>query len=304
MATAILSIIAVMVAILGGFDSHSYFLHSRLKTSLVAGILGILISAYVSFFLRTLNKNPTTVKVAIVGQPLSGKTVYLSVLFNELLTHKEESIVFQAYGIETIEQVEKNIKRLQGGSWLKPTLASSTFYFRANAILRKGLFSPKYTVEIGDYAGEKSKEFDSRSNEWLHKTEYFKYVITSDIILLAVDGAILNDGKQSHIEEIQSTLVAAIQVLLDEKGLSVDSELNIPVALLIMKSDLLPDEIINSIEDLFSRLINLCTNRIRNFKIFTVSSVGELNIGGTPPHKINPQNVVAPMVWGLRKIRT
>ncbi|MFV1977220.1 MAG: hypothetical protein ACC651_15875, partial [Candidatus Scalindua sp.] len=217
--------------------------------------------------------------------------------------HEANTVAFQPYGRDTIEEVEKNIRTLQSGKWLKPTNTESVFYFRANAHVRGGFFEKKYTVEIGDYAGEKSKEFDSSSDEWLHKTDYFKYVITSDIILLAIDGALIADKDNSGLNDTQSALIAAMQVLLDEKGINLDSQLEVPVAILILKSDLLPEGYDPLEYGHFNRLFSLCEKRCRYFNSFKVSSIGSVDEKGNPTKHLLPKNVAEPMVWALRIIR-
>jgi GTPase SAR1 family protein len=295
---AIASVLLLVVAYVKVIDlDSSYF------TIMIGGALGVLTSTYVGFFLRTLNKNPTPLKTAIIGLPRSGKTVYLSVLFNELQLYKAGAVSFQPYGMDTIEMVEKNLKKLHSGIWLRPTAPDSVFYFRANAHIKGGLFEKKYTVEIGDYAGEKSREFDSSSDEWLHKTDYFRYVIASDIIFLAIDGSLIAENDVRRLQDSQSSLVAAMQVLLDEKGIAFGSKLDVPVAMIILKSDLLSAQYDVFKSGYFNRLISLCTNRCTYFEVFQVSSVGRVDEQGNPAASMEPLAVTSPMIWALTKLR-
>jgi len=268
-------------------------------------------SLFIGFALRTLQENPTPLQVALVGGPRSGKTVFLSVLFNELQVAKTDRISFQPYGRETIEMVGENINCLNAGQWLVPTTKDSVFFFRANAIVGRSLLSKKFTVEIGDYAGERIDEFDSSSEEWLHRTEYFKYAVGCDIIFLAIDAEKLAFAPPSVTARMENQLVAAFQVLLDEKGVVPNERMRAPVALLILKSDLLPRDESNFRREMgqvdssvgafpaMARLISLCEKRCRSFKVFLVSAVGHLDKGGVPPQFLEPTGVTDPMIWAL-----
>lgn len=269
-------------------------------------IIGIFLSSmviYVLFTIKTFAQNYSPFKVSIVGQPNSGKTVYLTVLFETIQYYKNSNVNFFPYGRETIEQISSDLSILHNGKWLKPTSKESLFFYRANAVIGSGLFSKKYTVEIADYAGEYVNEFDSSSESWLHKTDYFKHVVSSDAILFAVDGIILKSGNKTKINEIQNKLIAAFQVMVDEKGVSADRKLRSPVALLILKSDIFDNIVIDERKILgyLKRLIIICETKCYNFKTYFVSSVGKTKLDGSPPEEIKPYNVCEPMIWLLKQ---
>jgi GTPase SAR1 family protein len=310
-ATAAATILSVFPAM---FD----FINARFDIwpVLIGSLIGVLVTSYLTLFFRTINRHPTPLKIAIVGPPKAGKTVFLTVLFHELQILETQDISFQPYGLETIEAVSKNLGVLNVGQWLEPTSRESVFFFRANAKVGITPFVRKYTVEIGDYAGERVQEFDSSSEEWLHRTEYFKYVITSDVVFLAVDGEKLAEGNLIQLEEMQQKLIAAIQVLIDEKGVPVDQKMKTPVGLVILKSDILDKQIPlvdfevppevgyrHLTEESLGDLIKLCRKRCRAFEIFFVSAVGSVELDGRPPVSLHPRNVTAPMIWALRKLR-
>jgi len=270
---------------------------------------------FVAFWMRTLKKNPIPRKVALLGAPKAGKTVYLTMLFRQLAAYKAAEVSFQPYGLETIETVLKNVQTLSGGYWLKPTSEDSVFFFRTNAVVGKpkSFFKRYYTVEIGDYAGEKMAEFDSTSDRWLHRSEYFKYAIGCDALFLAVDGAILASKKNQDIEEMQLKLIAALQVLIEEKHVRPDSKMRVPVGLLILKSDLLFDqspvegtisEQEKYIRNKLDRLITICQERCQHFKLFFVAAVGyKKSENNLPPSELEPQYVITPMAWALTQFR-
>lgn len=268
-----------------------------------AMLLGALIAFFLTVFIRTLTKNPATLRVALLGDKGSGKTVYLTVLFHELELLSTGYISFQPYGAETIEMVHSNLNILASGDWLPPTPTGTVFIFRANAKIGGGLFMKRYTIDFGDYAGEHTGEFDSKDERWLHKTEYFDYVIGADAIFLAIDALRIIKGTRVDIERMQNRLIAAFQVLLTQKRITIERKIKIPICLLVMKSDLLKglsqDDFLTRIQT----LTKVCRSRCQSFKIFFVSSVGKLGQKGSPPEVLQPNNVTEPMIWTLRNVR-
>ncbi|MFH1420625.1 MAG: hypothetical protein ABIG30_01525 [Candidatus Aenigmatarchaeota archaeon] len=261
--------------------------------------------AFPVFFLYTLRKNPKPIRIGLVGLPGSGKTVFLSVLFYEIQSHGGDDISFQPYGRETIEEVTRNINILVSGKWLPRTESDVVFPFRANARIPGGLFPRRYTVEIGDYAGEHIHEFDSTSEQWLHRTKYFAYIADSDILFLAVDGEKLIKGNPLQTEQMLNNLIAAIQVLLDEKGVKFSRKTTMPVAVLILKADCMEQTKDSEIFALkkIKRLLAICENRCYKSQAFFVSSVGSVDDQGNPTQKINPINICDPITWALNSIR-
>jgi GTPase SAR1 family protein len=310
--TSLTAALAVLTVVLFGSSEMPWIEKLPHAMSSVLGvIIGVLVAAmsvlFLTFWMRTLNRNPFPLKVALLGQPNAGKSVYLTMLFRELPFSSSDTVSFQPYGLETIETVSKNIKSLTGGFWLAPTTKDSVFFFRANATLGKSVFRRRYTVEIGDFAGERIVELGSSGDYWLHRSEYFKYAIGCDVLMLAVDGAILATGKSSEIEEMQLRLIAALQILIDEKGVSPEHRLSTPVAVLVLKSDLLaankvdPDQALDKIQ----RLIALGERRCRDFRWFFVSAIGTVAVlkDNAPPSELNPIYVVEPMMWALQHFR-
>ncbi|TOG40266.1 hypothetical protein CGJ01_23695, partial [Vibrio parahaemolyticus] len=164
----------------------------------------------------------------VIGQPRAGKTVYLSVLFDELQRLSNSNVSFQQYGSDTVERVNENMETLSSGKWVPSTHVNTAFYYRARASVGKGFFQSKYTLEVGDYAGEHIDEFDTASDMWLHKSEYFKYALSSDALVFCIDGEVLKSKNKEKIQSSQTMLIGAFQMLLSEKTKAAHERLNIP----------------------------------------------------------------------------
>lgn len=302
--------IIATAGMIAGAASMAFLFFEKVDT--LAGPLSIAITAtisalvalYVSFIVKSLNKNPTPLRAFVIGQPRAGKTVYLSVLFDELQRYSSSNIDFQQYGSETVEKVNSNLHALRLGNWVPRTEVNTAFYYRARASVGKGAFRSKYTLEVGDYAGEHIEEFDSSSEFWLHKTDYFKYALASDALLFCIDGEHLVNDDKDEIENSQAMLLAAFQMLLSEKTTHAGRKLNIPICLIVLKSDLFKsDEEIDSLLDKhYHRLRDLMSSKSLDYSEFHVSAVGE-TIDGHPPSRLKPINVVEPFVWLLKHTR-
>lgn len=270
---------------------------------LTAGVSAT-IASYVSFVMKSLNKNPTPLRAFVIGQPRAGKTVFLSVLFDELQRVNSSKVDFQQYGSETVERVSSNLSTLNQGKWVPRTELNSAFYYRAKASVGSGVFKSKYTLEVGDYAGEHIEEFDSSSSMWLHKGDYFKYALASDALLFCIDGEHLKNHNKVEIEKSQTMLLAAFQMLLSEKTGHAGNKLNTPVCLLVLKSDLFESEkeIREYLDEYYFRLTNLMKSKSRDYAEFFVSAVGE-TVENLPPNRLKPKNVCDPMLWILKHTR-
>jgi hypothetical protein len=250
---------------------------------------------------RFLAKNPVPLNISLLGFPGSGKTVYLTVLFDQLMRNRDASVRFAPYGLETIEAVTSNLNVLASGRWLPRTYAGDAFPYRATASVRGGLVPKKYKIEILDYAGEHMGELNPSEPRWLHKTDYFKYVIQSDAVVLALDAQELAKADRASREAIQNAYVAAFQVLAEEKGATEARLLRSPVALLFLKVDVLKGKPHTELEPLVEKLIAVCSTRCRRFRVFYASAVGAPGDGCGPPEEIHPEGVLDPLMWILKQ---
>jgi hypothetical protein len=263
---------------------------------------GLTSLAYGLATIRFLARTPVPLTISLLGFPGAGKTVYLTTLFEELQQNRDGDIRFAPYGRETIEAVNSGLNLLASGRWPPRTASGSVFTYRATASLEGFFIRRQYKIEIADYAGEHMDELNPTDPAWLHKTDYFKYVVQSDAVILALDAPKLILSDAPTRSTIQNAYVAAFQVLAEEKGATESRLLRSPVALIFLKMDALEDHSLNKyyLEECMNKLIKLCESRCRHFRVFYVSSIGQLGQDGSPPEKIYPKNVIDPLIWILK----
>ncbi|NTW32555.1 MAG: hypothetical protein HGB12_08025 [Bacteroidetes bacterium] len=279
-----------------GINDKSYYL---VLSTLIVAIVTIALQV-----VQTLIKNPTSITISLLGFPGVGKTVYLTMLYEELQKSRDGFVAFSPYGSETIEKVLTDIDTLRCGVWLPRTPVNQVFFYRAYATLKSNVFfmslPKKFKIEFADFAGENIDEFNPQKDNWLHKTEYFEYALQSDGVFLAVD----TEKYLNNIDQFRSEingLIAAIQILAEKKG-SVDGKMIIePISIIFLKADILNEDasIEKSILNEVDRLISVCKNRFKFVKYFFVSSTGNLK-DGKLSSILTPINVINPLIWLLK----
>lgn len=281
---------------------HVLYDTSRINLSAIALVATLLlVTAYGASVILVIRLQPRPVPIALLGLPSSGKTVFLTVLFDQLGRRNVEGIAFAPYGSESIERVHTDLQTMLGGDWLPPTGDSDVFYYRANASIGMGPFRKRLKVEIGDYAGENVSKLQESDTVWLHRSEYFKYVRQSDALLLAVDSWVLRTRSESEVQKMESSLIAALQVLMDRKGVAIGGKLRLPVAIVFMKCDILPRGEWEQLSDRLPSLMSFCESKCAASRVFMTSSVGSVGEDGLPPRRLTPVGVCEPLIWALRR---
>lgn len=184
-------------------------------------------------------QEPYSYHVAIVGFPKSGKTTLIISLFGEAFAQRLP-IRMVPKGTQTIDLVNLSLSMLEKGQSLGPTKDQDRFSFRGEVTMKYAFLSKKYNLEFGDFPGHDSQKYVEDFGPWLHKTEYFKWVSSSDAIIFVIDlGHYLNLKKRSgYIAEISSAIRAAWQYFIDVNEYRLKQVKNIPIILAFNKADL------------------------------------------------------------------
>jgi len=299
----IFTITAVITAIASVIITFTIVTGRYFNLSVILPFFTVIVALFFLFALYIYRSKPSTVNISILGFPQSGKTVFLTMLYYFINTQKSiNEILFIPKGRESIEKVAENMTLLQKGEWLpRTTIANPVFFFRAIAVLKRVFFNSKYLIEIGDFAGEETQNISEYDKKWLHKNEYFKYVIYSDIIWLAFDCSILKDYEDRV--ECENKFISALQMIMDEKGVKIEKKMRTPVCLLFLKADInnyyeYPKDLLLQVGHLY----NFCTKHFECFNYFAISSVGKV-YEDVPPKEMEPINVEKPLIWSLKNMR-
>lgn len=275
------------------------------------GFAGGLIVFLAGFVIMTFSSRlPATVTMAVLGFPQVGKTVYITILQNLMLLEKRKQN-YEPYGAETLERVTMDMSMLKSRKWLPPTPKEGVFFYRSLVTCGR----KNYKLEIGDYAGERFQYELDKSEAFLHKTEYYKYVADCDIVFLAMDTAhIISefDGEQTgglpNSEFIQNSMITALQLMQQEKQFDHKGVINFPVALLYLKTDRLAVHSVSR-ERILKKcdtIIKYCQKHCKNFNIFWVASLTPEAFDDDmppPPSKFKPENVMEAVDWAIQRVR-
>lgn len=242
-------------------------------------------------FLSVYRRHPRAFSIALVGFPGSGKTVYATTAF-DLLQQGRSRWRVRPYGIETAEEVARNLNTLARGEWLPRTKEGTFFFFRA-IVEPMSRFQPRLKLEIADFPGEDLDEMQPASDRWLHRGKYFKYVVDSDAVFFCIDAPSLLGCPDDHAESILNALITCLHVLTEHAATS-GGRLRAPVAVLLMKADKLDKGQSSLLEERVNRFEAVCRQRCLHHETFLVSSTGPF-AGEVPKAQRHPVGVLEPI---------
>ena len=260
-------------------------------------------------YFRTLSAHPRALSIALVGPTGAGKTVYLTVLYSQLEAKNIKGLSFAPYGSQTVERVGKHLTMMRTGQFPPATSREEHVRYEAVASYGSGFRARRYRIQILDYAGEHLNQFDASSDQWVHRSEFFEYVVKSDALLMMIDcERVLRLGiwqSEDPIPHLENQLVAMLHTFIEKRTDDPTDPFGVPVGLILSKSDLLSERDEKHALSQLSRLVSVCERRCRYFKVFFVSSIGEPpewdNRKDTlvPPAVLHPAGVTEPLLWIL-----
>lgn len=210
--------------------------------SIGAVVLGSVVTLLTAIIAgRLLSRRlPIAYSIAVIGFPRSGKTTLITSMFGELFAKEFLGISVLTRGEETRKRVFDDLRRLEVGEALGPTIDQDLFAYRVDLIRGNWLFRRRYKLEIGDFPGEDSEEFTEKYGNWLHDTPYFKWAVEADAFIFVVDLAhYLNPSEaRNYVASTTRSMQAAWHRLLEYH---IEGKRNLkhkPVVVAFTKADL------------------------------------------------------------------
>ena len=233
-------LLAIYVFAYSNFDVATIMI---ILISLVSiGILAITISSIKS----ALDSTHTVINVAMIGFKASGKTVYWTVLLNNMMggtriveDYNEISIIPR--GNETIKKITTNYNLLEKGEPFPSTPEGEPSHYFAGLTMN----SNESLLSIVDYDGESYANEEKNSSIFFFRTSYFKEVSKSHILFFAVDLRKVYGEEQddNYVADFRSSIKHHILSIMEEKKFGLNKKINFPVALVFLKNDLFANEL-------------------------------------------------------------
>jgi GTPase SAR1 family protein len=197
------------------FFTMGIFLYYTLiyRNIYVLVLFTILCTVLLSYFTFRLyvRTTPRAYNVAIIGFPKSGKTTLITSVFREIFASRIVGFRASLRGNSTIERVNENIEKLEKGISVGPTYDQTKFSYSTNVEIKRGIFPLYYKVEFGDFPGNDSEIYMNKYGDWLHKTEFFQWVMDCDALIFVIDLAEYLKNYKREKEEYTAKISKAIR---------------------------------------------------------------------------------------------
>lgn len=312
------------------------FVGSRgLGLYITAGFGAVILVSVAIWAYGTALSVPQALFISLVGYPGSGKTVFLTMLFYEMMTYASTpaEVQFAPYGPETTQGIAQYHQLLANRVW--PPSTVEPFPMRATAAL--GWAPKRYHIILTDRPGHESEDLaDQVQMPWMHRTEYFRQIVGSDAVFIVVDCGLIV-GDRAKASETETKLIASVVELVTAKAGPFRRTMQTPLAILFLKADLLgaagssllgvPFEadtalaiIEHSVQKAsaaadspvvqvrpspsgripFGDLVRLCERSSAQCAFFFIQAVGEVGPDELPPVSLAPGGVIDPLLWVLQ----
>jgi hypothetical protein len=327
----IVTILAYPAAALGA-KSAAVLAVSLSLTAAVTGALVVMRSS----------SRPISLRIALVGAPQVGKTVYANVLYELLLDARGPRGLRFTPESSSARSVVSTMRGLSRGEWPKSTRTDGVYQYRGlierggtNALSRLTNGGHAYRLEIGDAAGELWVELaeDGEAQEEIIESNFFEYALESDVLFLFISSEhMVRDPRR--VRKDVDDIIGVLRLLSAAGGASRPLT---PIALLVSKSDLLSAverRVLDSIQGAklnaqsdpldagfeeslaqVQRLYEVAARLNPSVRFFTVSSLAAAvdtgmtewsSLGLQAPdeaERIRHRHALLPLLWSLQRPR-
>lgn len=205
------------------FDNMTLVIESKsaiILLGIITEILGLVIIGFaITRFVNRARNIVIPYNIAVIGLPRSGKTTLITSMFQMIFYNRFLSRRVVPRGTETIDRINRDAETIRMGRSLGPTAEQDIFAYRADLTKNRfGVFKNTYQISIGDFAGEYSLKMaevsgDDKSNQWLHQTSFFKWIMEADAYIFVFDIAAYKRDGEEYLARIEGDFRSAWQHL-------------------------------------------------------------------------------------------
>jgi GTPase SAR1 family protein len=191
---------------------------------------------------KLLQYNPSDYYIAVLGYPRSGKSIFITSLFDHLIHEKISGYQPLKLEKETAKRLKSNIKRLNSLTPFEPINEESIFPYILDFSKERLALKKYYKMQVGDFSGDNKAQFSEGYRQWFHKSPSFLWVMQANVFIFVVDLAEvlaqyeddfyckkISDGIYEAWKSIEKSHLGGKKNLKDK-----------PIVLLFTKADLLP----------------------------------------------------------------
>ncbi|MCA1709086.1 MAG: GTPase domain-containing protein [Actinobacteria bacterium] len=249
-------------------------------------------------------------RIPIIGPPGSGKTSYCTALFANLLGGGSRRDLDFKIDPTSRERVDEMVGQLTSRR-LPSTTPSYLVPYRASVFFPKGRHTSvrgteAVDLEIVDAAGEQMGELLVDNALSLERSTYYGRFITSDALMMTLGVDVYLFGELVPLVQAVDDLVSAVSLLKTYHGRRSKDRLDMPIVLILTKSDkwvtgaAVSDELERT--RILGRLLMTLHYHCKTYAVIAVSALGSLTSDEVTDGN-GLASVVDPLLWILRGAR-
>jgi GTPase SAR1 family protein len=244
-------------------------------------------------------KEPVEFKVLLIGPPQSGKTIFITVMLHKLKDFLDERLLFTFDDRNTIAAIAKGIEYLTNQQWLPSTNGSANSY-KIRAKIGTRIFNDSMKINVVDMPFKPKvtpAEGDNPPN--INYGDLIGTLKNYDGLMLFIDSQVVVGNRPISIDELQDLYIPLLKELPRDGGEG--SKTSIPVAIIFSKTDSI-EFLMNplAMRKFIPKLLEACKKECKNYRMFYVSSIGNVDALNMPLPSLPSKNVIDPMTWTVK----
>jgi GTPase SAR1 family protein len=189
-----------------------------------------------------LNYNPSDYYIAVLGYPRSGKSIFITSFIKHLISEKISVYKTEKIEKETAKRLNNNIKYLNSRTPIEQTMEESIFPYIVDISKGKLTLKKYFKLQIGDFSGDNSAQFNEGYRQWFHKSPTFVWVMQAHAFIFVVDLAevLAQYDDDFYCKKVSDGIYEAWKSIEKSHLEGANKLKNKQIVLLFNKADLLP----------------------------------------------------------------